>query len=160
MAVLIWRFAALVVAALSLGPSFAHALEAPPRLALWSPELWRQATVFTGQFALFRSVGGPLDVAVIPLLAGVTFLARRDRRACGFAVAATLLFAAALAAWFALVAPANTVLATWTPGPVPADFAAVRDRWESGHVVIAAFKLAGFSALALSVLATRARPGP
>lgn len=32
-------FATLLFTALSLGPSFAHVLEALPRLTVWSPEL-------------------------------------------------------------------------------------------------------------------------
>ena len=52
----------LTLAALSLGPSFAHVLEAPPRLTIWSPELWREATVFNGQFQLFATIGGPLRI--------------------------------------------------------------------------------------------------
>jgi hypothetical protein len=152
----LWRFAALLLAALSLGPSFAHALEAPPRLLEWSPQLWREATVFGGQYVLFGLVGGPLDVLSILVLAVLAFLLRGDRDARVPAVAAMLLYAAALGAWALVVAPANTVLAGWTPGPLPADFAAVRDRWETGHLVVAALKLAGFSALATAIL--RARP--
>ena len=34
---------ALLLAALSLGASYAHVLEAPPRLNDWPPELWREA---------------------------------------------------------------------------------------------------------------------
>jgi hypothetical protein len=32
-----WRLLTLVISALSLGPSFAHVLEAYPRLSLWAP---------------------------------------------------------------------------------------------------------------------------
>jgi hypothetical protein len=56
-----------------------------------------------------------------------------------------------VAAVFLLVAPANAVLATWTPGPLPADFAAVRWRWESGHMVVAALKALGLVALLTSL---------
>ena len=147
----------LVVAALSLGPSFAHALEAPPRLTVWSPELWRETTVFNGQFTLFATVGGPLDAGAV-LLTGVSaWLLRGEPRSFRFALAAAVFFAAALAAWFAVVAPANAVLATWRPGPIPADFAAIRNRWETGHMIVAALKLAGLSALGLSLL-TSDRP--
>jgi hypothetical protein len=144
----------LIVAALSLGLSFAHVLEAPPRLTTWSPELWREATVFNGQFALFATVGAPLDSGVIILTGLSAWLVRCDRRRFRFALAAVLLFAAALAAWASIVAPANAVLATWRPGPIPSDFAAIRGRWETGHMIVAALKLAGFSALGLSLLAS------
>jgi len=153
---MLWRFAALLLAALSLGLAFAHVLEAPPRLLEWSPQLWRETTVFGGQYELFGLVGGPLDVLSILILAVLAFLLREDRDSRVPAVAAMLLYAAALGAWALVVAPANTVLAGWTPGPLPEDFAAVRGRWETGHMIVAALKLAGFSALAIAIL--RARP--
>jgi hypothetical protein len=58
----------------------------------------------------------------------------------------------------ARVAPANAVLATWQPGPIPPDFAAIRDRWETGHMAVAALKLLGFMATALAVVASGRRP--
>ncbi|MBN8958796.1 MAG: DUF1772 domain-containing protein [Rhizobiales bacterium] len=149
----------LVIVALSLAPSYAHVLEAYPRMAVWSPELWREATVFNAQFWLFAVVGAPIDILAVLVPAGLTWALRRagDRRTAAFTFAGTLCFAAALAAWFLLVAPANSILATWTPGPVPADFDAVRLRWESGHMVVAAFKLVGFVLLALACVLPRPR---
>jgi hypothetical protein len=55
-----------------------------------------------------------------------------------------------------IVAPANAILATWQPGPLPADFYAIRNRWEGGHMVVAALKMCGFIAVALSALAQAA----
>jgi hypothetical protein len=142
----------LIVAALSLGPSFAHVLEAPPRLTTWSPELWRETTAFNGQFTLFATIGSPLDVGAI-LLAGIfAWLVWRERPAGRFALAAAVLFAAALAVWASIVAPTNAVLATWRPGPIPADFTGVRDQWEGGQIAVAGLKLAGFVLLTLACL--------
>jgi hypothetical protein len=151
---LFWSTLTALVAALSLGPSFAHVLEAPPRL-VWSPDLWREATVFNAQFRFFAAVGAPLDIAGILCPGLLSFLLRDDMPAFRFALAATVLYAAALAAWFLLVNPANAVLATWVPGPIPPDFDAVRLRWEIGHMVVAAFKLAGFLSLAFALLSIR-----
>ena len=63
------------------------------------------------------------------------------------AVAGAACLAAGLAAWFGFVAPANAVLATWQPGPIPADFDVIRMRWEIGHMIVAAFKLFGVVSL-------------
>ena len=153
----VWSLAALVVTALSLGPSFAHVLEAPPRLTAWSPELWRETTVFNGQFRLFALVGGPLDAGAILVTAALAYLLRGDRPSFWFALAGAVLFAASLAIWFSWIAPANSVLASWKPGPVPENFHAIRNRWEMGHMAIAGVKLAGFIAIALSVLLSRSR---
>jgi hypothetical protein len=155
MTLLLCRLAVLLVTALSLGPSFAHVLEAPPRLAVWSGELWREATVFNGQYRLFGLIGGPLDILAAVLTILLAWLVRDDRPGFWFALAGAVLFAASLATWLAVVSPANGVMAGWRPGPLPADFDAVRWRWETGHMAIAALKLAGFAALILSVLLTR-----
>jgi hypothetical protein len=144
---------AIVIAALSLGPSFAHALEAPPRLKVWPPELWREATVFNGQFRLFLAVGAPLDVTAIVVPVILAFVVRDDSRSCLLFIAFAAFYAVALALWFALVAPANAALATWTPGPIPADFRAVQWRWESGHMAVAAAKFVGFIFAALALIA-------
>lgn len=143
----------MLLAALNVAPSFAHLLEAPPRLWVWTPELWREATVFHGQFALFAPVGAVVEIATI-LGAGAFAWSRREaRRGLRPALIATFLFSVALAAWLAIVAPANAVLATWTPGAVPAEFDAVRLRWEAGHALIAVIKLVAFAMLAYAAAA-------
>ena len=152
MPLFIANMAALVLAALSLGPSFAHVLEAPPRLNTWSPELWREATVFNRQFQLFAWIGGPLDLAAILVTALLIYFLLGDRPALWFALAGACLLAGALFAWVMLVAPANAVLATWQPGAVPPDFDAVRWRWESGHMVVAALKALAFMTICAATL--------
>lgn len=92
---------------LDLAPSFAHLLEAPPRLTVWSPELWREAAVFNRQFFKFAAVGAPLEIGTILVGAVLTFLLRRERPAFWFVLAATFLFAASLATWFAGVESVN-----------------------------------------------------
>ncbi|MCA1449887.1 DUF1772 domain-containing protein [Ensifer sp. IC3342] len=145
----------LLLTALSLGPSFAHVLEAPPRLSVWSPELWREATVFNGQFELFAKIGGPLDVAAILVAGLLTYFLAGERPAFWFAFAGTCLLVVALGAWFTLVSPANAVLASWPPGPIPTDFALVRLQWETGHMVVAAAKILAFASISMAVLAPR-----
>ena len=143
--VFLWSFLALLAMALSLGPSFAHLLEAPPRLTVWSPELWREATVLNG-----------------PILLGavLTFLIRHKRPAFWLAMAATILYATSLATWFAVVAPMNAILAQWEPGPIPDNFEAVRNRWEAGHIAISAIKVVGLSCMIAGVLSIGQQRGP
>lgn len=152
-----WSVLAATVAALSLGPSFAHLLESGPRLQVWSPQLWREATVFNQQFKFFLIVGAPLDIAAILVPSVLTLMLRGDAPAFGFALGATAFFVLALAAWFLIVSPANAVLATWTPGPVPDGFDAIRWQWEVGHMAVAGLKLVGFVLLACA-LVTMHRP--
>lgn len=155
MAIYVTGLMSLLLSALSLGPSFAHVLEAPPRLGMWPPALWREATVFHGQFEYFAIVGAPLDIAAILVAGWLAFLLRGERHAFHFALAGALLLACGLAAWLAVVAPVNSVLATWRPGPIPEDFDAVRARWETGHMIVAAAKALGFVALSVALLSPR-----
>jgi hypothetical protein len=154
------RVAALVMTALSLAPSYAHVLEAPPRLTVWSPDLWREATVFGGQFRLFAIVGGPVDIAAILLAILLAVLLWRRQPAFASALAGAMLFALGLAAWIVVVAQANSVLATWQPGPIPDEFFAIRNRWETGHMIVAALKFLGFIAVAIGAVTADRRPEP
>lgn len=130
-------------------------LEAPPRLLSWSPELWREATVFSSQYRFFAILGAPLDLGAIILNALLCFRLRSEPLAFRWALAASICFAAGLLAWFGAVAPMNEISAGWTPGPLQPEFTAVRNRWEAGHMVVAAIKLAGFIALAMAILHAR-----
>jgi hypothetical protein len=56
-----------------------------------------------------------------------------------------------------LVAPANTELATWVPGPIPENFDAIRLRWETDHMAVAAIKLVGFVMVALTLVTIRSK---
>jgi len=149
---LLWSVLAATVAALSLGPSFAHVLESLPRLTKWSPALWREATVSNAQFQLFAVIGAPLDVAAILCPALLAWMLRGQSAAFWLVLAATLLYAVSLALWFGLVKPANDVLASWAPGPIPDDFESIRLRWETGHMAVTAAKALGFISLCFGLL--------
>jgi hypothetical protein len=41
------------------------------------------------------------------------------------------------------------------PGPIPENFDAIRLRWETGHMAVAAIKLAGFITVALTLVSIR-----
>lgn len=154
-----WSLASLTIMALSLGLSFAHVMEAPPRLAEWPPELWRETTVFHGQYAMFGILGGPIDVGSILLGFIVVYLiGRHDRPAFPLALAGSILFLVSLAVWLSVVAPANARMAGWLPGPLPEDFASVQLRWETGHMVMAGLKLAGFLLMVAAILVMRREP--
>ncbi|TGR94437.1 DUF1772 domain-containing protein, partial [Mesorhizobium sp. M2E.F.Ca.ET.209.01.1.1] len=84
---LFWSVLTAFVAALSLGPSFAHVLESLPRLTKWSPALWRETTVFNAQFQLFLLIGAPLDIAAIVCPAVLVWMLRDEPRAFWFVLA-------------------------------------------------------------------------
>jgi hypothetical protein len=66
------------------------------------------------------------------------------------------LYTMSLATWGA-VAPMNRILAQWEPGPIPANFATVRDRWEAGHIANTAIKTVG---LCCTIAAVVSLTGP
>lgn len=151
------RFAAVMLAALTLGLSLCHLMQLPSRIG-WDQYLWVGSTVQGGLYALFGSVGAVIFVATVIALALNAFLVREHGRP-GFrlALAAAGLFALALALWWVLVYPVTVELAKWVDGPVPADWTDYRARWEWGHAIIALVELAGFAALVGSVLADTPR---
>jgi hypothetical protein len=129
----------------------------------WDAVGHRRTDIRHSQFAYFAIVGAPLDVGAIVLGAIMTVVVRRRRPAFRLAMAGTILFAVSLATWISVVAPANAILAQWVPGPIPDDFAAVRYRWEAGHIAISAVKTAGLCcalAAGLSLGRSRDRSGP
>lgn len=146
------RLLVVLVAALSFAPSFAHVLEAVPRLTIWSPELWRETTVFNAQYRFFALVGAPLDVAAVLVPAAAAYRLRHQKFALYGAATAAMLFGAALLCWFLVVAPVNAAFATWKPGPLQDDFPSLRDRWEFGHILVAVLKGSGLVAAALTTV--------
>jgi hypothetical protein len=153
------RFAALMLAALTLGLGFCHLMQLPSRMG-WNQYLWVGSTVQGGLYAMFGSVGAIIGIVAIIVLFILAYLVREHGRpGFGLALAAAILFAAAFALWWLLVYPANVELAKWVNGPVPVDWTDTRARWEWGHASIALVELFGFAALIGSVLAdTNSRP--
>jgi hypothetical protein len=93
------RFAALMLAALTLGLGFCHLMQLPSRLG-WDQYLWVGSTVQGGLYAMFGSVGAVIFVATVIALALLAYFVREHGRP-GFklALSAALLFLLALALW-------------------------------------------------------------
>jgi len=137
--------AELVLAALVLGTTFAHVLELPPRIQL-DPALWVELTRPDALYRWFGVIGGPLEGALVVV---ATVVAVRTRRRAFLASA--LAFAAALATWIMVVAPANAAIGAWTA--LPADVRWWQLRWEIGHAASFALVLAGYVVLVIGALA-------
>src|SRR4029079_8525509 len=89
-------------------------------------------------------IGAPVAVGAIIAAVVLLFLVGDRKPTFPLTVAGVACMAAGRAPLFGGFAPANAVLATWQPGPIPPDFDAIRTRWETGRMVVAAFKLCGF----------------
>jgi hypothetical protein len=146
------RFAVIMLAALSLGIGIGHLMELPARMA-WDQYLWVGATVQGGLFALSGPLGVLLQVFVIVALIVLAALLRRHAvSGFPFIVAAAVMFAIGLLAWWIFVYPVNVELAKWVNGPVPDNWADWRALWEWGQAANGLAQFVGFAALIASVL--------
>jgi hypothetical protein len=150
MSLRIWRFAALLLTALTLGMGLCHVMELPARIS-WDQPLWVGATVTGGLYRMFGTLGAAIDLAAI---ACSIVVAAKTRGTPAFRLSAlnAAMFTLALLLWFAIVFPVNLELAGWVSGPVPSDWASFRLRWESGHAINTLLQLIGFCALLWSVV--------
>ena len=149
----VWRFIAVMLAALTLGLGFCHLMQLPARMA-WDQYLWVGSTVQGGLYAWFGSVGAMISIAAILVLAlNAYFVKEHGRPGYCLALLAALLFALAFVLWWVAVYPANVEITKWVNGPVPDDWTKWRARWEWGHAMISLVEFAGLAALVWSVLA-------
>lgn len=127
-------------------------LEIPGKLTL-GPADW--LTVQQHLYVGFGVVGGAIEVVSILLTWLVVFAMPRGRSGRMWTLFAALGVTAGLVDWALVVSPMNGVLNAWTAQTIPADWTAVRNRWEIGHAVQAALFLAAFCALIVAPLIER-----
>jgi len=159
-----WRVLTLILAALSMGLTFAHVLELPPKMN-YGARLY--ATVNSTLYWRFGTVGAVIVVSGVLTATVLTFLIRRQRRVLRWTLAGTLFLSAALASWWAIVYPVNAeVRQVWSPHdppqnrgtpiplpePVVQAWPRLHNRWGYGHATGFVFHLAGFTALAGSLV--------
>lgn len=153
-----WRLAAALAALSNLALSLTQLADLPARQAMESLA-WLAATGHGRHYVGTHSLATLVDIGAILAL---TVNASRERALPRLIwTAAAGLFAASLIAWTLLVLPMIEIMARWTGGSAPSDFALVRDQWETGHGAMAGLKLAGFVALVFGhVRARRTRAMP
>jgi hypothetical protein len=147
-----WRFATLLLAALSLTMESAHVLELPQKLQY---DAAMYAAVNGTLYRWFAIVGAVYQLGSIVLAAVLAFLVRGRGASFRWTLAGALCLAAAFGLWAAVVARVNAEVATalrLEPASVPALWMRLRDRWEYGHAAGFALQLVGFSALLWGVL--------
>ncbi len=147
------RWANLILAFLAALAPMAHVLELPNKLALGA-RLWLavQQHLYRGWGPL---LGGPAEIGALATTLGLLIARRRDRQTRRLTFAAAVAYAGMLAAFFVLNAPVNAAVSLWTPGTLPADWAAYRWRWEAGHGVAALLSVVGVVVLARAWLMER-----
>jgi hypothetical protein len=145
------RFVNLLLVVLVFGLSWCHAMEMYGKLRLAGTE-WLE--VQHNLYVAFGvPVGATIEIAAILTSWWLWLRIRVRRPAAAWTLAAALCTTLGLAAWFWLVAPMNDIIAGWTPQTLPADWTAVRNRWEAGQALHALLFGLGFAALSVAILA-------
>lgn len=144
------QFLSVVLTALALIPGGAHLLELPVKLGVDQQAYFTIQQIYRG-WALF----GIVFAAALAANLAMAWLTRRDRRACGFAIAAALLLVAFFVIFFLWTFPANVATANWTI--VPDNWEQLRRQWEYSHAVNAVVTVAALCGTVLSVLSSRVR---
>ena len=144
------QFLALVLMAISLLPGGAHLFAMAHKLALSEEAYFTVQGIYAG-WALFAI---PIIGALLANCL-VAFLLHRQKAAALFAALAAVSIAAFFAVFFTWTFPANQATANWTQPT--ADWEELRLAWEYSHAANALILFAGFCALVLSTLLSRAR---
>jgi hypothetical protein len=143
-----FRFLSLVLTALVMGLAFCHVVQMPPKMVLGGPEYLLTLRMYGG----FGPVGALLEPGAIVAAIVLATLVRRRRREFALATAGAACLVAGLLLWFVVVSPVNAHWAVASPSAPPADWVALRHRWEWGHAGHAVVLLMAFAALVCSVL--------
>jgi hypothetical protein len=145
-----WCLITLVLAALSLGMSFAHLLEMPAKRRYAGAEWLRvQQTLYPA----YANVAGVIEMAAIFAAAVLSGLLRDWRPAMWAAVAGTaLLTVAFLFVWLMVTNRVHARTSGWTTDTLPEDWQSWRGRWDASHIARLVLHLAGFAMLVLATL--------
>jgi MFS family permease len=150
MALHIWRFITLLLAALTMGMTFAHVLEIAPKLR-WDANLY--LAVQTNLYWMFGRVGALIQLGAIGAACILAFLVRQRGPTFWYSLLGAIALVLSLVVWFFVVAPANAQTAQWQDtGVIPTDWMRWRNQWEIGHAVSFVLHLIGFGALLHSVI--------
>lgn len=143
------RFVAITCAALVLGLTLTHVLEAPGKAQLSGAEWLAIQHTFYGGYAV---VGGIAEVVGLVASLILAYLLRAERAAAGLALLAALSFAGTLLAFAFGNNPLNQQIANWTPETLPVTWPETRDAWDRAHTISAVLGAIAFFALLVEAL--------
>ena len=141
-------FIALIATAVALGAALAHLLELPNKVHLPADEYFVVQKAYRGwnklAFLLLVELASMIWLAV---------LYRAEPAVRWPVITALACLIAAQAIFWAFTYPANIATSNWTT--IPANWQALRIRWEYSHAAGALFQLGAMSALIIAVLSRR-----
>lgn len=150
MAIRASQFLAIITTAMALIPVGAHVLALPAKMAMPEQPYFIVQQIYRG----WAWLGIAIFAAILANFASA-ILARDRPRQFWLSLAAGLLVIGTLMVFFTWTFPTNQVTGNWTT--VPADWEALRLRWEYSHAVSAVIT---FAALLCSVGAALSTPAP
>lgn len=147
----IWRFITLILAALTMGTAYAHALELPAKMH-YDATFW--TTINQSLYWGFGHIGGAIEGITVFLAAPIlTFLVRKRHPTFRWTLAGTICFAFAFFVVFLVFTePMNREIFQWSSQSVPTNWTQVRNQWEYSHVARFVLQLLGLCALQVSLL--------
>jgi hypothetical protein len=142
-------FWAMLFTPLVLGPSLAHLLALPNKIALSRDHYFAVQHIYRG----WALLGFVVAAAILSTLV-LAILLRNQRRPFLGALVAWLCLVSAHIIFWGYTYPANRATDNWTVAP--GNWAELRSQWEYSHAAAAVLNLIAMVALILSVLAWRA----
>jgi len=142
------EFLALLFTLIALSGGVAHVLSLPHKIGLPRDEYLIVQQIYQGWALLGIAVVGALIAS-----AALAVVWRGNGAAFALAVVAVVCIVASLVVFFTVTFPVNQATSNWTV--MPANWEALRRRWEFSHAVNAALYGAAFIALLLSLLVER-----
>ncbi len=142
------QFFAIVLTALALTPGCAHVASFLNKIDLSATDYFIAQATYRG-WTLF----GIVQIGALIANIALAFALRAQIVPFRLVLLCVLCLSGGLATFFAFTFPTNIATDNWTA--IPANWQQLRWQWEVSHLVNAAFTLAGFCALTLSVLSLR-----
>lgn len=147
-----WRFATLLLVALTTGLGFAHVLEQPAKMqydgALYTT-LQKTLYVHWG----WPNVGGLLELAAVFAAIGLVVLVRKRKPAVMFTLISAICMLLAFPVMFALfVGPANDIFNAAAAGASATNWRTMRESWELGQAIRFYLHLGALGLLILTVV--------
>jgi hypothetical protein len=123
--------ATVLLVALVMGTTLAHALEMPAKMRL-SGSFWVECQHTLYRF--FRYIAGPIEVAAVLISAALAYFTF-GRAAFGASLVASILLIIAFVVWAVVTERVNRQVAKWTAADIPWDWERWRTQWEYSHLV-------------------------
>jgi uncharacterized membrane protein YesL len=113
----VWQFATVMLMALAMTAAVAHLMELPPKMK-FEPRLY--VMLHRTLYPNFGRIAGIAEILALVAVIGLAWRVREQGAIFGLTLVSAILMTAAHAVFWALVQPANTTMAAWPLGAIPA----------------------------------------